>query len=32
MESETTLGNSTFGKVTSFYDPRAVEFGGKFIF
>ena len=27
-----TLGNSNFGKVTSFYDPRALEFGGKFIF
>jgi hypothetical protein len=27
-----TLGNSNFGQVTSFYDPRAVEFGGKFIF
>jgi hypothetical protein len=26
------LGNSNFGKVTSFYDPRALEFGGKFIF
>ena len=27
-----TLGNSNFGKVTSFYDPRALELGGKFIF
>jgi hypothetical protein len=27
-----TLGNSNFGTVTSFYDPRALEFGGKFIF
>jgi len=27
-----TLGTSNFGKVTSFYDPRALEFGGKFIF
>jgi hypothetical protein len=27
-----TLGNSNFGTVTSFYDPRSVEFGGKFIF
>jgi hypothetical protein len=27
-----TLGTSTFGKVTSFYDPRALEFGGKCIF
>jgi hypothetical protein len=27
-----SLGNSNFGKVTSFYDPRALEFGGKFIF
>ena len=27
-----TLGNSNFGTVTSFYDPRAVEFGGKFLF
>jgi hypothetical protein len=27
-----TLGNSNFGTVTSFYDPRAFEFGGKFIF
>ena len=27
-----TLGNANFGKVTSFYDPRALEFGGKFIF
>ena len=26
------LGNSNFGTVTSFYDPRALEFGGKFIF
>jgi hypothetical protein len=27
-----TLGNSNFGQVTSFYDPRALELGGKFIF
>ena len=27
-----SLNNSNFGKVTSFYDPRALEFGGKFIF
>ena len=27
-----TLGNSNFGTVTSFYDPRALELGGKFIF
>ncbi len=27
-----TLGNSNFGKVTSFYDPRSLELGGKFIF
>ena len=27
-----TLGNSNFGKVTSFNDPRALELGGKFIF
>jgi len=27
-----TLHNSNFGTVTSFYDPRALEFGGKFIF
>jgi hypothetical protein len=27
-----SLGNSNFGTVTSFYDPRAMEFGGKFIF
>jgi hypothetical protein len=27
-----TLGNGNFGTVTSFYDPRALEFGGKFIF
>ena len=27
-----TLGNSNFGKVTSFYDPRNLEFGGKFTF
>jgi len=27
-----TLGNSNFGHVTSFYDPRALELGGKFIF
>jgi Carboxypeptidase regulatory-like domain len=27
-----TLGNSNFGQVTSFYDPRSLEFGGKFIF
>ena len=27
-----TLGNSNFGTDTSFYDPRALEFGGKFIF
>lgn len=27
-----SLGNSNFGKVTSFYDPRALEFGGKLIF
>jgi hypothetical protein len=27
-----TFGDSNMGKVTSFYDPRAVEFGGKFIF
>jgi hypothetical protein len=25
-------GDANFGKVTSFYDPRALEFGGKFIF
>jgi len=25
-------GNSTFGQVNSFYDPRSLEFGGKFIF
>jgi Carboxypeptidase regulatory-like domain len=27
-----TFGNSNFGQVTSFYDPRSLEFGGKFIF
>ena len=27
-----TLGNSNFGTVTSFYDPRTLELGGKFIF
>jgi hypothetical protein len=27
-----TLGNSNFGTVTSFYDPRALELGGKFVF
>jgi hypothetical protein len=27
-----TYGDSNMGKVTSFYDPRAMEFGGKFIF
>jgi len=27
-----TLGNSNFGTVTSFYDPRNLEFGGKFTF
>ena len=27
-----TLGTTNFGHVTSFYDPRALEFGGKFIF
>src|ERR1019366_6662604 len=27
-----SLNNGNFGKVTSFYDPRALEFGGKFIF
>jgi len=27
-----TFGDANFGKVTSFYDPRAIEFGGKFIF
>lgn len=27
-----TLGTANFGKVTSFYDPRSLEFGGKFIF
>jgi hypothetical protein len=27
-----TMGTSNFGKVTSFYDPRALELGGKFIF
>ena len=27
-----TLGNSNFGQVTSYYDPRALELGGKFIF
>jgi hypothetical protein len=27
-----TLGNGNFGTVTSFYDPRQLEFGGKFIF
>ncbi|WP_348262910.1 TonB-dependent receptor [Telmatobacter sp. DSM 110680] len=27
-----TLGNSNFGTVTSFYDPRALELGGKLIF
>jgi len=28
----TTLGNSQFGQVTSTWDPRALELGGKFIF
>jgi hypothetical protein len=27
-----TLGNSNFGTVTSYYDPRALELGGKFVF
>ncbi len=27
-----SLGDANFGKVNSFYDPRALEFGGKFIF
>jgi hypothetical protein len=27
-----TYGDANMGKVTSFYDPRALEFGGKFIF
>jgi hypothetical protein len=27
-----TLGNSNFGTATSFYDPRSLELGGKFIF
>ena len=27
-----TFGNSNFGTVTSFYDPRTLELGGKFIF
>jgi hypothetical protein len=27
-----SLGNSNFGKVNAFYDPRALELGGKFIF
>ena len=27
-----TLDNSNFGTVTSFYDPRALELGGKLIF
>jgi len=27
-----SLGDSNFGKVNSFYDPRSLEFGGKFIF
>ena len=27
-----TFGDANMGQVTSYYDPRAVEFGGKFIF
>jgi hypothetical protein len=27
-----TFGDANMGKVTSFYDPRALEFGGKFMF
>ena len=27
-----SLGDGNFGKVNSFYDPRSLEFGGKFIF
>jgi hypothetical protein len=27
-----TFGDANMGKVTSFYDPRAIEFGGKFVF
>jgi hypothetical protein len=27
-----TLGNGNFGQVNSYYDPRSLEFGGKFIF
>ena len=27
-----TFGDSNMGLVNSYYDPRAVEFGGKFVF
>lgn len=27
-----TFGDANMGKVTSFYDPRSLEFGGKFVF
>ena len=27
-----TFGNSNFGQVSSYYDPRSLELGGKLIF
>ncbi len=32
LEPDTNISSGTFGQVTSTYDPRIIQFGGKFVF
>jgi hypothetical protein len=32
LEPDTNISSGTFGQVTSTYDPRIIQFGGRFTF